>query len=243
MNLATVEKNRAWAETLEEGLIPRTRSCVRPICQRPRSRGEPSRRRTSPLRGRRRLERVARLREWTQDREPDEPLFPRLDRKKTGLMAQKDVARIGIPYETPEGIADFHAAGRHSHFTGLVRHGATLVEAKELARHAEVRQTRKSTQIGLDDQAQAPAGLPAPFASAVRDGLQSGRISGGVLSQELSPGDTARATSNQPGKEQTPAAPWFTSSPVGGVRAVGARRPRSTIGAQHPTSSRASTRR
>jgi hypothetical protein len=146
--------------------------------------------------------------------EPDEPLFPRLDRKKTWLMVKKDLERIGIPYETPEGIADFHAAGRHSHITGLVRHGATLVEAKELARHADVRQTMKYTHIGLEDQAQALSGLPAPFASAARDGLHYGCISGGVLSQELSPGDTARATSRQPGNEQAPAMPGFASSLV-----------------------------
>jgi hypothetical protein len=150
--------------------------------------------------------------------EPGEPLFPRLDRKKTWLMVRKDVARIGIPSETPEGIADFHAAGRHSHITGLVRHGATLVEAKELARHADVRQTIKYKHIGLEDQSQELAERPAPFASTVRDGLQYGCISGGVLSQELSPGDTARATNNQPAKEQTPAVPGFASSPVTNCR-------------------------
>src|SRR2546428_737017 len=68
----------------------------------------------------------------------DQPLFPRLDRKKTWLMVKKDLERIGIPYETPEGIADFHAAGRHSYVTGLLRNGASIVEAKELARHADV---------------------------------------------------------------------------------------------------------
>ena len=46
--------------------------------------------------------------------EPDDLLFPRIERKKTWLMVKKDLERIGIPYETPEGIADFHAAGRHS---------------------------------------------------------------------------------------------------------------------------------
>jgi hypothetical protein len=28
-------------------------------------------------------------------------------------MVKKDLKRIGIPYGTPDGIADFHAAGRH----------------------------------------------------------------------------------------------------------------------------------
>ena len=78
------------------------------------------------------------------------------------VMVKKDLERIGIPYETHEGIADFHAAGRHSHITGLLRNGATLVEARELARHADVRMTMKYTHIGLEDQADALAGLPLP---------------------------------------------------------------------------------
>jgi hypothetical protein len=40
----------------------------------------------------------------------------------------------------------------------------------------------KYTHIGLVDQAQAQAGLPTPFASAVRDGLEYGCIAGGALS-------------------------------------------------------------
>ena len=70
---------------------------------------------------------------------------------------QKGPGRIGIPYETPDGIADFHAAGRHSGITGLVRNFATLVEAKELARHDDVRQTMKYTHIGPEGQAEALA--------------------------------------------------------------------------------------
>ncbi len=86
---------------------------------------------------------VALVREWTTGLEPDEPLFPRLARKKTYTMVQKDLERAGIPYETHEGLADFHAAGRHSHITGLVASGASIIEAKELAPHADIRQTAK----------------------------------------------------------------------------------------------------
>ena len=45
-------------------------------------------------------------------------------------MVQKDLERAGIPYEIHEGLADFHAAGWHTHFTGLVRSGASIMEAK-----------------------------------------------------------------------------------------------------------------
>ena len=157
---------------------------------------------------------VGLLPRWLDGIEPDSPLFPRLDRKKTWLMVKKDLERVGIPYETPEGIADFHAAGRHSHITGLVRHGATLVEAKELARHADVRQTMKYTHIGLEDQALALAGLPSPFASAARDGLHYGCTSGGVSGQELAASVTSAEIHPRPTNEQTPAGPGLASSVV-----------------------------
>ena len=65
--------------------------------------------------------------------------------------------RVGIPYETEEGFADFHAAGRHSHITGLLQSGATLTQARELARHGDIRMTMRYTHIGIDDQAAALA--------------------------------------------------------------------------------------
>ena len=77
-------------------------------------------------------------------------------------MVKKDLERVGIAYETEEGIADFHAAGRHTHITELLRNGASLPEAKELARHSDVSMTMKYTHIGLSDQAKAVANLPAP---------------------------------------------------------------------------------
>lgn len=60
---------------------------------------------------------------------------------------------------THEGIADFHAAGWHGHITGLLTNGATRVGAREPARHADVRMTMKYARIGLQDQADALAGL------------------------------------------------------------------------------------
>ncbi|MBL9080894.1 MAG: site-specific integrase [Planctomycetales bacterium] len=51
-----------------------------------------------------------------------------------------------------DGIADFHAAGRHSHITGLIRSGASLPEGRTLARHTDIRQTMKYAHIGIDDQ-------------------------------------------------------------------------------------------
>jgi len=77
-------------------------------------------------------------------------------------MVKRDLARVGIPYETDEGVADFHSAGRHTYITELLRNGASLPEAKELARHTDVKMTMRYTHIGLEDQSRAVAGLRLP---------------------------------------------------------------------------------
>ena len=92
---------------------------------------------------------------------PDDPLFPGLASKQTHRMIRRDLEVADIPYVTDEGIADFHAAGRHTHITSLLRSGVKLVEAKELARHSDVRMTMQYTHIGLEDQAKAVAKLPS----------------------------------------------------------------------------------
>ena len=82
--------------------------------------------------------------------------------KRTWLLAQKDLERAGSPYETDAGVADFHAAGRHSHITELLRNGASLPEAKELARHSDIKMTIRYTHIGIADQAKSVTNLPTP---------------------------------------------------------------------------------
>ncbi len=107
---------------------------------------------------------VSLMRQWLVGVRADQLLFPKLERKKTWLMVKKDLERVGIAYETEAGIADFHAAGRHTHITELLRNGASLVEAKELARHSDVNMTMRYAHIGLRDQARALASLSAPAA-------------------------------------------------------------------------------
>ena len=102
------------------------------------------------------------LNDWLPRLQPNEPLFPKLGKRKAWLMVKKDLERVGIPYRNAEGVADFHAAGRHSYVTGLLRNGASLPEAKELARHSDVKMTMRYTHIGLDDQAKALSSLPVP---------------------------------------------------------------------------------
>ncbi|MBI2805508.1 MAG: site-specific integrase [Planctomycetes bacterium] len=96
-------------------------------------------------------------------------------------MVKKDLARVGIPYETDEGVADFHAAGRHTYITELLRNGASLPEAKELARHTDVKMTMRYTHIGLDDQSKAIAGLCLPAPVQQNSELLDGSSEGGAL--------------------------------------------------------------
>ena len=98
---------------------------------------------------------------WLKGIPAGQPLFPRLAKRRTWLMIKKDLERAGIPYRTEEGTADFHAVGRHTYITELLRNGASLVEARELARHSDIRMTMRYTHIGLDDQAMAVAAIPA----------------------------------------------------------------------------------
>jgi site-specific recombinase XerC len=118
---------------------------------------------------------VTMVREWIDGIAPDQLLFEHLERRRTWLMVRKDLERVGIPYKTEEGIADFHAAGRHSHVTELLRSGASLPEARELARHADVRTTMKYTHIGMDDRAKALGNLRwQRIGSGARDVRQHG---------------------------------------------------------------------
>lgn len=105
---------------------------------------------------------VVMVRKWLKGMQPNDKLFPGLDRRKTWLMVKKDLKAAGIPYQTKDGITDFHASGRHTYITELLRNGVTLPEAKELARHTDVNMTMRYTHIGIDDQAKAVANLPAP---------------------------------------------------------------------------------
>jgi hypothetical protein len=61
------------------------------------------------------------------------------------------------------------------------------------------------THIGLEDQAQALAGLPAPFASVVPDGLHYGCNPGGAPGRVLSPDDTVAGGDAGPRNKQSPA--------------------------------------
>ncbi len=105
---------------------------------------------------------VAELGIWLKEVEVGEYLFPKLAGRKAWKLVKTDLESVGIPYRTDEGVADFHAAGRHTHITELLRNGATLPEASKLARHSTVQMTMKYCHIGIDDQAKALESHPVP---------------------------------------------------------------------------------
>lgn len=121
---------------------------------------------------------------------------------------KKDLERVGIPYESEEGIADFHAAGRHSYVTGLLRDGASITEARELARHADVRMTMKYTHIGVEDQARALVSLPAPGGSAQRLSSAPAVVSGHASASA----DTNESGEARPVNDETPSGEGVSSS-------------------------------
>ena len=100
------------------------------------------------------------LRNWLPDYPSDQPLFPKLGKRKTFAMIRKDLEAAGIPYTTKDGDADFHAAGRHTYITELLKNGTSIVVARELARHSDVNMTMRYTHIGLEDQARGMENLP-----------------------------------------------------------------------------------
>jgi site-specific recombinase XerD len=111
---------------------------------------------------------VAQVRGWLGELKRGQKLFPLLGQKKLSEMIRLDLKRAGIAYRTEEGIADFHAAGRHTYITQLLRSGASLPEAMELARHTDIKMTMRYAHIGIDDQAKAVANLPSAFANPAR---------------------------------------------------------------------------
>ena len=76
---------------------------------------------------------AARLAPWAATLEPGRPLFDLPDR--TADMIRADLKAAGIPYETPSGVADFHAL-RAAYISNLVASGASVKVCQTLARHS-----------------------------------------------------------------------------------------------------------
>ena len=137
---------------------------------------------------------VDKLRIWTKGLKQADLLFPGLERKKLSVMIKKDLEAAGIEYETPDGIADFHAAGRHTYITQLILSGVSIPAAKELARHSDVNMTMRYTHIGIDDQAEALARLPSLVPPVGEAALHGRCIFGGAGGHSESSSDNEAGT-------------------------------------------------
>jgi integrase len=73
------------------------------------------------------------------------------DRIPTMETFRKDLEAAGLPYETQEGVMDFHAL-RTTFITSLARRGVPLAAAQRLARHSTPQLTSNVyTRLELQD--------------------------------------------------------------------------------------------
>jgi len=75
-----------------------------------------------------------RLRPWLALRPEGRPVFEGMS-IRTADMLRVDLEAAGIPYETSDGVADFHAS-RGTYISNLVSSGASVKTCQTLARHA-----------------------------------------------------------------------------------------------------------
>jgi integrase len=90
-----------------------------------------------------------------------EPLFANLKGKKTHKMIQHDLKVAEIPYQNSDGdFRDFHAL-RHTFISRAWLSGATANVVKELARHADLRETLHYSHAGGAELRRAVDAIPA----------------------------------------------------------------------------------
>jgi integrase len=77
---------------------------------------------------------AARLRPWLASKAPGKPVFEGMPRR-TAKMLRYDLEAADVPYETSEGVVDFHGT-RVTYITNLVASGASVKTCQTLARHS-----------------------------------------------------------------------------------------------------------
>ena len=106
---------------------------------------------------------ATRLRAWTQTQPTGTPLL-RLP-NTTAEMIRRDLTRAGIPYQTPDGVADFHSH-RVTYISTLVQAGTSVKVAQTLARHSTPSLTiGVYARIAPHDVVGAVQALPDPSAT------------------------------------------------------------------------------
>ncbi len=91
------------------------------------------------------------LQGWLLEAGPGRVLFPKLAKRKTFEMMEKDLGFAGIEYKNADCDADFHAL-RHTFISQLLSGGATVIETKNLARHSDVQTTMRYSHVQQDQQ-------------------------------------------------------------------------------------------
>jgi integrase len=106
------------------------------------------------------------LREWLQGKPPGQSVFPL--HRETAKAMRGDLEAAGIPYETEDGVADFHSL--RSYFTSaLVRTGASIAEVHKLSRHAKPEATLKHyAKVSAHDPRGAVESMPTAAGSPDR---------------------------------------------------------------------------
>jgi hypothetical protein len=112
------------------------------------------------------------LREWLRGQPAGQSVFPL--HHDTAKAIEVDLRECGIPYETEEGVADFHSL-RAYYVSALVRSGRSIKEVQQLARHAKPETTLKHyAKVAAHDLRAAVGSLPSLDAPGPAPG--SGRM-------------------------------------------------------------------
>jgi len=117
---------------------------------------------------------VAPLRAYLAGRAEDKTVWPGYWSQRASELLQADLAAAGLPYETADGFADFHAL-RALFITGLCRAGVPAHVAQALARHSTPVLTlgvyAKTTDA---EQARAVGRLALPLVPPTAEGQNGG---------------------------------------------------------------------
>ncbi len=121
--------------------------------------------------------------EWLADKPAGKPVLPL--HHETAKAIRRDLEAAGIPYETDEGVFDFHAL-RAFYITTLVNSGADIKTVQTLARHAKPQTTLTHyAKVSPHDLRNAVESLPQAKAPSKSTGQTT--TSEGVPSEITSP--------------------------------------------------------
>jgi site-specific recombinase XerC len=98
------------------------------------------------------------LRAWLRDKPPGRSVFSLGHETAKAIM--DDLEAIGVPYETDDGVADFHSL-RAYYVSALIRSGRSIKEVQQLARHSKPETTLKHyAKVTAHDLHNAVESLP-----------------------------------------------------------------------------------